>query len=388
MNKTESRLKIAFLTHEDAHNKHSFSGTLYYMGQALEQHCGEVTYLERVLSWEKRYVGRILHEATKHILKSQLPERRLLFIAKKQAKVAAQRIAEQQFDVIVAPDCGAEIAFLQTDIPILMPLDTTFRLHRTTYPEFSRMLSISTRQGEMIERAAFQVASKLVFSSSWAAHSAIEDYDVNPKKVHIAFFGANLDHIPPREQVLDKKFTDQCRLLFVGVDWQRKGGDIAYETLLQLHEMGINAKLTVCGSTPPPGIVHEHMTVIPYLDKNDEQQAHKIEELYTISDFFILPTRADCTPMVFKEANAFGLPVITTRTGGVPDEVRDGENGYTLPYEARGDAYAKVIADLYHDEPHYRQLVQSSRATFESRLSWDAWGIEVKNILYEMLGNQ
>ena len=140
MNKTDNRLKIAYLTHEHAHDKRSFSGALHYMGRALEQHCGEVTYLERVLSWEKRYVARLMQEATKHILKRRIVERRLLFVAKKQAKVAAQRIAEQQFDVIVAPDGGPDIAFLQTGIPILLPMDLTFRLQRTTNPEFSRLL--------------------------------------------------------------------------------------------------------------------------------------------------------------------------------------------------------------------------------------------------------
>ena len=384
-NKTDNRLKIAYITVEHAHDKRSFSSALYYMGRALEQHCGEVTYLERVLSWERRYVARLMQEATKHILKRRLVEWRLLFVAKKQAKVAARRIAWQQFDVIVAPDGAPDIAFLQTDIPILLPMDLTFRLQRTTNPEFSRLLGVCASQGEMIEQVAFQKASKLLFSSPWAARSAIEDYGIDPQKVHAIFWGTNLDHIPPREQVLAKRLSGQCRLLFMSVGWQRKGGDIAYETLLKLHEMGIQAKLTVCGTTPPPGIAHEHMTVIPYLDKNDEQQAGEIEKLYAMSDFLILPTRADCVPFVLGEAYAFGVPVIIADTGGIADVVRNGENGYVLPYEARGEAYARVIAELYRDEQRYRQLVQSSRATFETYLNWDVWGMTVKNILNEML---
>ena len=385
MHKTDNRLKIAYLTNEHAHDKRSLSSALYYMGRALEQHCGEVTYLERVLSWEKRYVARLMQEATKHILKRRLVERRLLFIAKKQAKVAAQRIAGQQFDVIVAPDGGPDIAFLQTDIPILLPMDLTFHLQCTTNPEFSRLLGFCARQGEMIERAAFQKASKLLFSSHWAARSASEDYGIEPQKVHAISWGTNLDHIPPREQVLAKKLSGRCRLLFMSAGWQRKGGDIAYETLLKLHEMGIEAELTVCGTTPPPGIAHEHMMVIPYLDKNDTQQASEIEKLYAMSDFLILPTRADCVPNVLGEAYAFGVPVIIANTGGITDVVRNGENGYVLPYEARGEAYAQVIAELCRDEQRYRQLVQSSWATFETRLNWNVWGMTVKNILNEML---
>lgn len=384
MNETNNRFKIAFLTSEHAHDKRSYSGSLYYMGKALEQHCGEVTYIE-VISWERRFLGRIMREAAKRQFKWQIAYKRLLFVAKKDAKIAAQRLAGQHFDVIVAPDCVPEIAFLQTDIPILLPLDVTFFQQRGYYPEYSRLLAFSTRQGEMIEQAAFQNATKLLFSSPWAARSAIKDYGVDPQKVHAIFFGANLDHIPPREQVLEKKPSGRCRLLFMGISWKRKGGDIAHETLLKLQEMGIEAELIVCGSTPPPGIAHENLTVIPYLDKNDERQAREIEQLYATSDFLILPTRADCAPNVFKEANAFGLSVITTNTGGVADIVRDGENGYVLPFEARGDVYARVIAELHRDEQRYRQLAQSCRTNFDKYLNWDVWAIAVKNIMDEML---
>jgi glycosyltransferase involved in cell wall biosynthesis len=385
MNETDNRLRIAFLTSEPAHDKHSHSGSLYYIGKALEQHCGEVTYVH-VISWERRYLGRIMREAAKrHLVKWQIAYKRLLIVAKKEAKIAAQRLAGQRFDVIVAPDCAPQIAFLRTDIPTLLPLDVTFRLQRDYYTEQSNLLAFSARQGEIIEQAAFQNVSQLLFSSPWAARSAIEDYGIDPQKVHTIFWGANLDHIPPREQVLTKQLSGQCRLLFIGVDWQRKGGDIAYETLLKLEEMGIEAELVVCGTTPPPGVAHKRLTVIPYLDKNDEQQAREIEKLYAMSDFLILPTRADCVPNVFGEANAFGVPVITADTGGVADAVRDGENGYVLPFEARGEAYARVITELYRDEPRYRQLAQSSRAIFETYLNWDAWGMAIKNVLNEML---
>jgi len=43
-------------------------------------------------------------------------------------------------------------------------------------------------------------------------------------------FGANFETLPPREIVEERKKSDRCKLLFVGTDWQRKGGDIAFET--------------------------------------------------------------------------------------------------------------------------------------------------------------
>jgi glycosyltransferase involved in cell wall biosynthesis len=100
-----------------------------------------------------------------------------------------------------------------------------------------------------------------------------------------------------------------------------------------------------------------------------------------MADFLILPTRNEAFGIVFCEAAAFGLPVITTHTGGVPEVVRDGENGYVLPVEARGESYAQMIADIYQNEQRYLHLVQSSRGAFEERLNWDVWGCRVHDIL-------
>jgi len=89
--------------------------------------------------------------------------------------------------------------------------------------------------------------------------------------------------------------------------------------------------------------------------------------------FLLLPTRADCSLLVACESNAYGVPAITTDTGGVSFVVRDGVNGYCLPYDAPGQAYAEKIAELFGDKERYHALVQSSRQRFEETLNWDRW---------------
>ena len=198
-------------------------------------------------------------------------------------------------------------------------------------------------------------------------------------------FGANLEHPPSRETVLARKRSGRCRLLFLGVDWQRKGGEIAFETLMKLEERGVQAELIVVGCTPPQGFSHERLKVIPYLNKRDEKQRQELEDLFQTSDFLFLPTRSECYGMVFCEASAYGLPVISTDTGGVSGAVRDGENGFLLPPSAGGAEYAELIARVYGDEAGYAELVGSSRAAFEASLNWDSWGRTVKKLMDEML---
>jgi len=379
------RMKIALLHAFDTRDKRTWSGTNYNIARTLEKYCGEIFHLSPIPSFKEMLFGRAIHKSSRIIFGKNFRYHNSFLLAKRYANVTAQRLRGQSFDVIVAPAGATEIAFLQTDIPIVLVEDATYELLFDYYPICSNLLRRSIYEMNVIQDLALKKANAVIYSSSWAARSALEDYGADPKKIHVVPFGANLDEPPSREVVLARKKSERCRLLFLGVEWVRKGGDIAIETLLKLDELGIQAELIVCGCTPPEKIVHERMKVIPFLDKNDEKQRKELEQLLISADFLLVPTRAEAYGLVFCEAAAFGLPVIATDTGGVSEIIRDGENGFLLPYEARGDAYAELIARISHDDQRYAALVRASRAAYEDRLNWDAWGMTVKDILNEML---
>jgi glycosyltransferase involved in cell wall biosynthesis len=381
------RLKIAYLSPEDPHSKRSWSGITYYMAQALQMHCGDVYYLGPITSIEQRLAYQ-LSRSIHSLFKKHIVHERLLFVARKHAKVAAQRLRGQVFDVIFAPIGAGEIAFLETDLPIVLAEDATFTAMHNYYPSCSNLLRWSEREGYLVQDMAYKKAQILLYPSQWAADSAIKDCGANEQKVHVVPFGANLDAVPSREAVLAKKKSDCCRLLMVGVDWDRKGGSIAFETLLRLEELGIQAELTICGSVPPEAYRHERMKIIPSLNKQNEQQRQELEKLYMQADFLLVPSRQECYGIVFCEASAFGLPSITSDTGGIAGAVIDGINGFRLPYTARGNEYAQLIADLYTNDQCYNKLVRSSREVFESTLNWDTWGTAVGDILLEIVGGK
>jgi glycosyltransferase involved in cell wall biosynthesis len=300
-------MKIALLHAYDTRDKRSWSGTVYYSACTLESYCGEIFHLSPIPFSKEKLIGRVINKSSQIFFRKNFRYHSSFLFAKRFANVTARRLRDQSFDVIVAPAGATEIAFLKTDIPIVLVEDSTYEQLFDYYPICSNLLKRSIYEMNTIQDLALEKASAVIYSSAWAAQSAIEDYGADPKKIHVVPFGANLDEIPLRDVVLAREKSERCRLLFLGVDWVRKGGEVAFETLLKLEEMGVEAELIVCGCTPPEAVVHAHMKVIPFLDKNDERQRKELDRLLLSADFLLVPTRADCTPIVFCEASALRI---------------------------------------------------------------------------------
>src|SRR3979409_1024116 len=94
---------------------------------------------------------------------------------------------------------------------------------------WSNLCSETVRNGNRMEQAALSNARIAIYSSRWAANSATTNSRVDPSKIRVIPFGANIQDEPDLAMIkaLARKRSadDTCRLLFVGVDWFRKGGD-------------------------------------------------------------------------------------------------------------------------------------------------------------------
>jgi glycosyltransferase involved in cell wall biosynthesis len=382
-------MKIGIVTSLDARDRRVWSGLPYYMSRALQKHCGDVVYIGPINSNVELF-GKIINKVCKFLVKKKYDYKKSILLSKRYSKIIIKKMVGQEFDFLFAPASAAQVAFLDTQIPIVLAVDTTFALIKDYYPKYSNLLAYSIKEKNTIARLAITRSSLALYSSQWAADSAINDYHADRRKVHVIPFGANLDEedIPPKETIMKKRKSNICRMLFLGVDWKRKGGEIAFEAFLELERLGISATMTVCGCVPPRGFSHERMRVIPFLDKNDRKERKELLKLFLESDFLILPTRSEAYGLVFCEGNAFGLPAITTRTGGVSGIVREGENGFMLPAEARGEQYAKLIANIFSNDHLYYQLVKRSRVEFDRRLNWDAWGKSVGRLVKTMVSKR
>jgi glycosyltransferase involved in cell wall biosynthesis len=378
--KTEKRLRIAYLSANDPNDRRSWSGTEFSMVKALQEHCGNVVPIGPLRPLQAT-IGKIIRRGLKTLGRPNYFFSHTISMSKALGRLAEKRLSEETFDVIFSPAGSVPLAHLRTKLPIIYLSDATFRLMVDYYDEFSSLSPEHREMGDDLERLAIAKAQELIYPSTWAANSAAMHYGADAGRIHVVPFGANFELLPSRVEALRVPPQDRCMLLFVGANWARKGAEIAVETFLSLEKMGVPTHLTIVGCIPPKELKHPNLRIIPFLDKNVPSQRNELFRLYCRSHFFILPTRAECFSIALCEANAFGLPAISTHTGGLPELIRPGLNGSLLPLEARGDQYAKVIGNIFGDTERYKRLRVSSRDEFETRLNWNAWGRQVAQIV-------
>lgn len=371
-------MNIGYLAPGDPLDKKSWSGTYYSLYKSIEKRGYNVISISPMV-YTKTQI-RIMKVFTKvhHLItKKKYNPIHNFIMARFAANYFSKKLIQHKIDIIFAPCASTEFALLKTDLPIVYLSDTSFNQVRDYYGWWTDLSEFSIKESNKIEKMAMDKSKAIIYSSQWAADYAINYYKIDPEKVKIIGFGANLD--TPAQVDFIKDYDNTITFLFLGVDWVRKGGDIALKTVEKLHKNGYNVKLLVCGCVPP--VNSSVMEVIPFLNKNKQDDNLKLQKLLTQSHFLFLPTRADCTPIVFCEAAAYGLPIITTDTGGVTSIVENAVNGYALPFEASVDEYVKTIQNLLNAPEKIRSISKSARLKYETELNWDVFGEKFEQLI-------
>ncbi|HBP88046.1 MAG TPA: group 1 glycosyl transferase, partial [Nitrospiraceae bacterium] len=185
--------------------------------------------------------------------------------------------------------------------------------------------------------------------------------------------------------IVKNKSFDICKLLFVGVDWFRKGGDMALGIADLLNQRGMRTELSIVGCNPQislPDFVKNH----GFISKKTEEGRCFLDKLMTESHFLILPSRAECFGVVFGEASSFGLPSLATKVGGIPTAIQDGKNGQTFPLDESPEKYCDYIERFMSSKQEYNKLALSSYKEYSERLNWVSAGRKVSDLIKESCG--
>ncbi|NJM17699.1 MAG: glycosyltransferase family 4 protein [Richelia sp. RM2_1_2] len=197
-------------------------------------------------------------------------------------------------------------------------------------------------------------SQKYVFGVTDAVIEQIKkDYDVPEnklKKVKLPF-ASDLNMFVPSP----KQEEDEIRILFVGGDFHRKGGDILLNWFVENYKPGLQMTML----TRKSKVIHPK---ISFVNNVSYGQARHIE-IFKNHDIFVLPTKCDAYPSVLGEAACAGLAILTTKNAlGAPEIVRNNINGYIC--SSQEDLLNK-LNELINNKSLIKEMKSNSRKLME-----------------------
>lgn len=377
------KIRIGFVSFTDPLDRRGWSGTFYQLFRAVNSIDGvEVrSYpysIRRTLA--SRMYNLFFMRPYRLYFKTSYTEYSKIFLRQKARSIS--KIPHDDIDLWFAPVAVEGLHYFKTDKPIIYLCDGTFPIMEGYYDYFSNFPSFQLRIAKRIEKRNLNRCWRIISASDWLSRSLRRDFGIPDRKIRLIEFGANFDDSQEREYN-PKPLGEVVKFLFVGVEWVRKGAQVAIETVAELNRKGIKSTLTIAGLELPDQYKEcDFINCVGFLNTNDPQQAEQLRLLYVESDVFLLPTVAECAGIVFAEASAYGLPIFTCDTGGVPNYVINGENGYRLDMSSGGVEFADKIKDVI-DQGALEKLGRGGVALFNNKLNWRSWKTQFEKILDE-----
>jgi glycosyltransferase involved in cell wall biosynthesis len=203
-----------------------------------------------------------------------------------------------------------------------------------------------------IEREVYDQCDIVSGMGTWAANSARDDYGIPPDR---ALWVPPIAPLYGPRKHPDKKPGALPRIVFVGYDWERKGGPELlawhqkhFADKAELHFVGGGEKIA-SGSNPKNVTVHGRV-----------ERDRLINELLPTMDFFVMPTKREMSCWAGIEAMGHGLPVVLSAIGGIPDLVIEGETGFLAKPNDEG-AFVRAMAKLIEDPDLCRKMGEAAR---------------------------
>ncbi|WP_427160628.1 glycosyltransferase [Aliinostoc sp. HNIBRCY26] len=390
-------MKIAYVTTYDVKNPDSWTkyhggnyGASNFIAKTLTNQNIFLDYLgplQKTQSWLTRSKWLYYH----HLFKKDYYSWSEPIVCRSYGNQVAKKLRDIRSDIVISPEGAIPTAYLECQQPIVLWIDTTLTELINFFPHLSNLCQETKNNIYQMEKAALDKCKLLIVTSEWARETIVKTYGIEKSKIRIIPRGANIEIKPGKSLVeiteLVKSRGDKiCKLIYSGVDWKRKGGDIALGVAKKLNEIGVHTELTIIGCQPiSEEPLPSFVKPLGYINKNQPDGLSKMCKLIGDSHFLILPTKADTNPHVLAEANAFGVPCLTTKIAGIPTVIKDDINGKTFSVDANVEDYCNYVIQYWTEYHKYEQLAISSFNEYLTRLNWEVAGITAKQLLLEIL---
>lgn len=377
-------MNIGFVSIFDENDNKAWSGIVKSMYQNLSLHYPNLISLKGLKVKNNKII--ILKKLYNKIVHNKYFEyQRDVTTLKDFGKQIDDFIDKNNLDLIFSPG-SFHLAFVKSKIKKIIFIDATFQnLVESSY-WYKNYKVEEIDNFNKIELNIFEKCDKIICATKWAENSILDFYKIQKDKISIIPFGANVNQNSDLHlninQILKFKNFNQLNLIFIGVDYKRKGLDKVLETILLINKKyNVNCHLSIIGSKPKIDLKYkEFVTIHGFLDKKDKKQFDLFEKLLLESHFLFMPSTSEAFGLVYAEASYYGVPSIGLKIDGVQYVIKNGINGYTLPKDSTPNDFAVTIIE-YYEEKNYINLVQSTLNESKKNLNWENSFRQVKKII-------
>lgn len=216
------------------------------------------------------------------------------------------------------------------------------------------------------ETEAYNEASLIFTFGNFTRKSLINQYRIAEENVIAIGAGSNsINH-----SELNKNKYSNRNILFVGKEWERKGGPI----LLSVFEIVLkefpDATLTIVGCKPKN-------VNLPNCNIIGKVPLQEVFQYYNEASLFCFPTLREPFGIVIIEAMINKLPVIANNVGSIPDLVIQNQNGFLVNNNV--GHYAKHICDLFNNPQKSEQLGNYGAQLAKAKFTWEIVGKKIKH---------
>jgi glycosyltransferase involved in cell wall biosynthesis len=237
-----------------------------------------------------------------------------------------------------------------------------------------RFLSVIPTTRAVLERMASEqrrnydgLAGIFVFGA-WFRDWLVDRQGVDPDRVHVV--GAGMHHVP----VSVERPLRRGRLLFLGADFERKGGDTVLAAAELLRQRGQDVSLTVAGPASWP-LSSARPPWVRFAGYVGHREA---AALWAEHDLLVVPSRFEAYGMVFSEALAAGRPCVGRRVFAMPELI--GDQGRLIAADGGSEELADAVAEALADDALYER-VWRARDDIREQRSWDAVAARMTSVL-------
>lgn len=256
--------------------------------------------------------------------------------------------------------------------PYYVYMDADFETYLKIFSDESKFSKKSIHRVVQKESQWLEKADKIFFGSNWIMKETISNLKLSekPGKYHVVNTGGHIP-IPGKDSyVFD---PNHLNLLFVALNFEKKGGLQAVDIFKELKKTFNTVKLTIIGEQPPERVLDlSGVQYLGRLNKDIKNELAVMENAFQNASFLIHPTKMDTMGAIIPEANYFGTPVVASDKFGIPDLIQDERTGFLIKEDESIEEISRKISKVYSDRQKYMEMRNRARHFSIENYSWDA----------------